>query len=65
MRHVYFSENGDDDNDGLSEATPIYSWARYLKMKSADDCIVILRNPKRVMRRLTAEIEEQKKKRHA
>ena len=56
MRHVYFSESGDDKNDGLSETTPIYSWERYLKMKARDDYIVIMRKPKRVLRRLFAEI---------
>ena len=60
MRHVYFSETGDDKNDGLSETTPIYSWQRYMKMKSRDDCIVILGKTKRVVRRLFAEIEKRK-----
>lgn len=46
MRSVYFSDSGDDKNDGLSEQTPIYSWKRYLAMKGDDDGIILMGNPK-------------------
>ena len=40
------------------EQTPIRSWARYLKIKSGNDNLVLMGNPESVLQRLYAEIEK-------
>jgi hypothetical protein len=56
MRNIYISDTGKDEQDGLTSKTPIRSWARYLKIKSAADNLVLLSNPETILQRLHAEI---------
>jgi hypothetical protein len=57
MTAVFISDFGDDKNDGSHEDTPIYSWARYLKLKSGHDQIRIVGNVEATIARLKAEID--------
>ena len=45
MRNIYISDTGKDEQDGLTSKTPIRSWARYLKIKSGNDNLVLMGNP--------------------
>ena len=58
MRNIYVSDTGKDENDGLTSKTPIRSWARYLKVKSGNDNLVLLGNPETILQRLYTEIEK-------
>ena len=58
MRNIYISDIGKDEQDGLTSKTPIRSWARYLKIKSGNDNLVLMGNPESVLQRLYAEIEK-------
>jgi hypothetical protein len=57
MPVIFISDSGDDKNDGLTESMPIYSWHQYLRLKSADDQIVIMGNKETTIARLKAEID--------
>ena len=41
MTAIFISDYGDDKNNGENEEMPIYSWARYLKLKSGHDQVRI------------------------
>jgi hypothetical protein len=58
MRNIYISDTGKDEHDGLTSKTPIRSWARYLKIKSGNDNLVLMGNPETILQRLHAEIEK-------
>jgi len=58
LRNIYISDTGKDEQDGLTSKTPIRSWARYLKIKSGNDNLVLMGNPESVLQRLYAEIEK-------
>jgi hypothetical protein len=45
-------------NDGLTSKTPIRSWARYLKIKTGNENVVLMGNPETILKRLYAEIEK-------
>jgi hypothetical protein len=57
MTTIYISDDGDDNNDGLTDQRPIRSWARYLKLKTGNDRITILTDPEKTIRRLKQEIK--------
>ena len=61
MRNIYVSDAGKDENDGLTSKTPIRSWARYLKVKSGNDNLVLLGSPETILQRLYTEIEKHNK----
>ena len=63
MPEIFISDHGDDKNDGLTKQSPISSWERYLKLKTANDQITILSDPEKTIRRLRKEIKETKDKR--
>jgi hypothetical protein len=58
MRNIYISDAGKDENDGFTSKTPIRSWARYLKIKTGNDNVVLMGNPETILKRLYAEIEK-------
>ena len=58
MRNIYISDAGKDENDGLTSKTPIRSGARYLKIKTGNDNVVLMGNPETILKRLYAEIEK-------
>ena len=58
MRNIYISDAGKDENDRLTSKTPIRSWARYLKIKTGNDNVVLMGNPETILKRLYAEIEK-------
>jgi hypothetical protein len=62
MTAIFISDYGDDKNNGENEDTPIYSWARYLKLESGHDQIRITGNVKATIARLKAEIDAIEKK---
>jgi hypothetical protein len=62
MTAVFISDFGDDKNDGCHEDTPIYSWARSLKLKSGHDQIRIVGNVEAIIARLKAEIDARNKR---
>ena len=62
MRNIYISDTGKDDQDGLTSKTPIHSWARYLKIKSGSDNLVLIGDPETILKRLYAEIEKRMRK---
>ena len=63
MPEIFISDHGDDKNDDLTKQSPIRSWERYLKLKTANDQITILSDPEKTIRRLRKEIKETKDKR--
>ena len=58
MRNIYISDAGKDENDGLTSKAPIRSWARYLKIKTGNDNVVLMGSPETILKRLYAEIEK-------
>ncbi|MGC2409369.1 MAG: hypothetical protein WA441_05095 [Methyloceanibacter sp.] len=63
MQRIFISDNGDDNNDGLTPLTPIRSWQQRLKLKTGNDEIVILGDSEKTILRLSEEIAPRDKKR--
>jgi hypothetical protein len=61
MQRIFISDNGDDNNDGLTPLTPIRSWRQYLKLKTGHDEIVILGGNDKTIIRLSEEISARSK----
>jgi hypothetical protein len=59
MTRIYISERGSDQNDGLSQQTPIYSWKRAKKLFTGHMEISVDSTTTR--KRLMEEIERRRK----
>ena len=57
MQKVFISERGDDKNTGFEKDDPIYSWKRFLQLKSGKEAIVILGDHEATITKLVAEME--------
>ncbi len=58
MRKIYVSDNGNDNNDGLTERTPIRSWQRFTQLCDGNDEIIIMGDAGTSKMRLIAEIDK-------
>lgn len=58
MRKIYVSDSGNDQDDGLSEKTPIRSWHRFIQLCEGNDEIIIMGNADTGKMRLIAEIDK-------
>jgi hypothetical protein len=58
MRKIYVSDSGNDQDDGLSEKTPIRSWQRFIQLCEGNDEIIIMGSVDTGKMRLIAEIDK-------
>jgi hypothetical protein len=58
MKKIYVSDTGDDENDGLTESTPIRSWLRFINLCEGNDEIIIMGGANTGRMRLIAEIDK-------
>ena len=58
MRKIYVSDTGNDNDDGLTEKTPIRSWQRFISLCEGNDEIIIMGNADTGKMRLIAEIDK-------
>ena len=58
MKKIYVSDTGDDENDGLTESTPIRSWLRFINLCDGNDEIIIMGGTNTGRMRLIAEIDK-------
>jgi hypothetical protein len=58
MRKIYVSDSGNDNDDGLTEKTPIRSWQRFIQLCEGNDEIIILGNADTGKMKLIAEIDK-------
>ena len=42
MQAIYFSNHGDDRNNGLTEKSPIRSWKRYMTLSRGNQVLVLM-----------------------
>jgi hypothetical protein len=59
MTLIYISDDGDDENDGLTIATPVRSWKRVMQLCEGNNEMVMMEGS-RTIERLKAEIDRAK-----
>ena len=62
MQTIYVSNKGDDKNDGLTTATPVHSWKRYMTLSRGNQELLLMEG-EATFKRLKEEIDAAKKQR--